>query len=96
MEVIDKRKFDADGEPTEAFHVEQEQYDAFKPTLAGCIANPETIILRELKMASESQIVSPDAYAEPCDYGEVISSGVSCPRNNRPIPSRRRHNHHVF
>ena len=58
MELIDKRKIDGDGaakaEPVQ-------QYDDFRPTLAGFMPLNDAVLLRALKLPEEGLIVSPDA-----------------------------------
>ena len=72
MEILDNRKVDADGEAKQADPVEQ--YDDFKPTLEGFQPINDAVLLRELKLPDDSLIATPDAYAEPCLYCEVINS----------------------
>lgn len=72
MELVDKRKVDVNGnvkvsEP-------EVQYDDFTPTLAGFIPLFDAVLLRELKLPEEGMISTPDAYAEPCLYCEVIAT----------------------
>jgi hypothetical protein len=73
MEIVDKRKVDAEGEARETFPVEQ--FDDFRPTLAGFMPLFDAVLLRELKLPEESAIVTPDAFSEPCLYCEVIAIG---------------------
>jgi hypothetical protein len=70
MEILDRRKVDAMGESRPE---ELEQYDDFRPTLAGFEPLFDSVLLRELKLPDESAIVTPDAFAEPCLYCEVIA-----------------------
>ena len=62
MELIDRRKMK---EP-------EEKFDDFRPTLEGFITVYDSVLLRELKLPDESSIVTPDAFAEPCLYCEVV------------------------
>lgn len=72
MEVVDKRRVDEQGEPT---GVEPAvEYDNFKPTLAGFVPVNDAVLLRELKLPEEGLIATPDAFAEPCLYCEVIAT----------------------
>jgi hypothetical protein len=72
MELIDKRKIDPDGNAKQA---EPEiQYDDFEPTLEGFQPLFDAVLLRELQLPEEGMIATPDAYAEPCLYCEVIAS----------------------
>jgi len=73
MELVDKRKVDVDGNVKVA---EPElQYDNFTPTLEGFHPLYDAVLLRELKLPDDSLIATPDAYAEPCLYCEVIAVG---------------------
>jgi hypothetical protein len=69
MEIVDKRKFGAEGEPKAEPSV---RYDDFKPTLAGFQPLNDVVLLRELKLAPDSIIASPDAFAEQCLYCEMV------------------------
>lgn len=72
MEILDKRKVDAEGnaKPEPETH-----FDRFVPTVVGCHAVFDTVLLRELILPEDSAIATPDAFKEPCLYAEVIDSG---------------------
>jgi hypothetical protein len=74
MELVDNRKLNEDGEvriPESETH-----YDDFRPTLVRFEPVNDSVLLRELKLPDEGMIVSPDAYAEPCLYCEVIAGPI--------------------
>lgn len=70
MEIKDRRKITAEGEAKPEL---LEKYDDFRPTLAGFQPLNDAVLLRELKLPDESAIVTPDAFAEPCLYCEVVA-----------------------
>ncbi len=72
MKTVSKRKVDSEGEVKPEF---VKVYDDFRPTLAGFETLFDAVLLRELQLPEEGLIATPDAYAEPCLYCEVISSG---------------------
>lgn len=85
MEAVDRRKMN-NPEP-------EEKFDDFRPTLAGFQPLNDAILLRELNLPDESMIATPDAYAEPCLYCEVIADrnfgtyvgyDYSCNEVNKP------------
>jgi len=69
MEILDKRKVDAEGNAKAEPEV---KYDRFVPTVVGCKAIFDTVLLRELVLPEDSAIATPDAFREPCLYAEVI------------------------
>ena len=70
METIDRRKVNEDGE---ARQIEpEEHYDDFRPTVAGFQPLNDAVLLRELKLPEDGLIQTPDAFAEPCLYCEVV------------------------
>jgi hypothetical protein len=69
MEVIDKRRLDEEGN-AKTFHVEQ-SFDTFKPTLKGCRPKADLVLVRVLNLPDDNLIATPDAFAEPTQYGEV-------------------------
>jgi co-chaperonin GroES (HSP10) len=83
MEVIDKRKFTSDGETlANAYATAQAErdalgYDDFNCTLEGFEPLFDAVLLRILKLEEKGLIASPDAFAQPTLFGEVISVGKS-------------------
>lgn len=74
MEFQDKRKVDAEGNARVA--EPEEKFDDFQPTLAGFKPVNGSVLLRELKLPEESMIATPDAYAEPCLFAEIIAGSA--------------------
>lgn len=79
MEIVDKRKFTADGErlATVENTPNTDSYDSFKATLDGFKPLFDTILLRELKLENKSLITRPDAFDEPTLFGEVLAIGTT-------------------